>query len=119
MNPIKFGTSGWRAVICEDFTFVNVKRVVQAIASYLISKGSIEKGVVVGNDSRFFGERFSKEAVKVFAANGIHSYLCKGETPTPTDTRSSELDWASPSHRVESWLRLSRLKATIRPSTVY
>jgi len=83
LNPIKFGTSGWRAVICEDFTFVNVKRVVQAIASYLISKGSIEKGVVVGNDSRFFGERFSKEAVKVFAANGIHSYLCKGETPTP------------------------------------
>jgi len=30
---IKFGTDGWRAVISEDFTFDNVRKVAQAIAS--------------------------------------------------------------------------------------
>ncbi len=29
---IKFGTDGWRAVISEEFTFDNVRRVAQAIA---------------------------------------------------------------------------------------
>ena len=29
---IKFGTDGWRAVISEDFTFENVRKVAQAIA---------------------------------------------------------------------------------------
>ena len=32
---IKFGTSGWRAVMGEEFTFGNVRLVVQAIANYL------------------------------------------------------------------------------------
>ena len=29
---IKFGTSGWRGIIADDFTFDNVKIVTQAIA---------------------------------------------------------------------------------------
>ena len=32
---IKFGTSGWRAVMGEEFTFGNVRIVVQAVANYL------------------------------------------------------------------------------------
>ena len=32
---IHFGTSGWRSLIAEDFTFDNVRRVVQAIAVHL------------------------------------------------------------------------------------
>ena len=31
---IKFGTSGWRAIMGEEFTFQNVRTVVQAIASF-------------------------------------------------------------------------------------
>ena len=35
-NPnIKFGTSGWRAVIAEDFNTINVKRVSHAIAEHI------------------------------------------------------------------------------------
>ena len=34
---IKFGTSGWRGIIADDFTFDNVKIVTQAIANYLIN----------------------------------------------------------------------------------
>ncbi|HJW84571.1 MAG TPA: phosphoglucomutase/phosphomannomutase family protein, partial [Anaerolineae bacterium] len=32
--PIKFGTDGWRAVISEEFTFDNVRRLAQAIAHF-------------------------------------------------------------------------------------
>ena len=35
MKQIKFGTSGWRAIISEDFTFANVRLVAQAIADYI------------------------------------------------------------------------------------
>jgi phosphomannomutase len=34
---IKFGTSGWRGIIADEFTFDNVKIVTQAIANYLIN----------------------------------------------------------------------------------
>jgi hypothetical protein len=30
--PINFGTDGWRAVISDEFTFANVRKVAQAIA---------------------------------------------------------------------------------------
>jgi len=32
---IKFGTSGWRAIISEEFTFANVRLLSQAVANYL------------------------------------------------------------------------------------
>ena len=32
---IRFGTSGWRAIIADDFTFENVRLVTEAICSYL------------------------------------------------------------------------------------
>ena len=35
MNKIKFGTDGWRAIIAEEFTVENVKRVAYATALWL------------------------------------------------------------------------------------
>jgi phosphomannomutase len=32
---IRFGTSGWRAIIADEFTFANVRLVIQAICRYL------------------------------------------------------------------------------------
>ena len=32
MKRISFGTSGWRGILCDDFTYDNVKTVIQAIA---------------------------------------------------------------------------------------
>ncbi|PLX84724.1 MAG: phosphoglucomutase [Desulfuromonas sp.] len=83
MARIQFGTSGWRGVFCEDFTFANVRIVTQAIADYLREAGQGEKGVVVGYDSRFMGEFFARETVRVLAGSGIKSYLCNRDTPTP------------------------------------
>lgn len=82
-NDIKFGTSGWRGVIADEFTFERVRIVAQAIAEHITAAGMKERGLVVGYDTRFLSERFAAEAVKVLAANGIHSYLSSRDVPTP------------------------------------
>jgi phosphoglucomutase len=80
---IKFGTSGWRGVISDDFTTRRVRIVIQAIADHLAAQGLQDKGVVVGYDTRFLSERFAGEAVGVLAANGIRSFLSVRDVPTP------------------------------------
>jgi phosphoglucomutase len=82
---IRFGTSGWRAIIADDFTFDNVKRVTNAICSYLTTdRASTGQTIVIGCDSRFMGEKFSAVAADIAAANGFRVLLCTGQTPTPT-----------------------------------
>src|SRR5436853_279162 len=39
-SPIKFGTSGWRGIIADDFTFGNVRIAVAAIAEHVLSRNS-------------------------------------------------------------------------------
>ncbi len=83
IEKIKFGTSGWRGVIADDFTFSRVRVVTQAIADHLAAQGLKDKGIIVGYDTRFLSERFAEEAVKVLAANGVHCYLSNRDVPTP------------------------------------
>ncbi|RMH06417.1 MAG: phosphoglucomutase/phosphomannomutase family protein [Nitrospirae bacterium] len=83
-TALKFGTSGWRAVLGEEFTFRNVRIVVQAIAQHLRQEKLGHRGVIVGHDSRFLGEKFAAAATEVLAAHGIPCLLCDRETPTPT-----------------------------------
>ncbi len=80
---IKFGTSGWRGVIADDFTYARVRAVTQAIADHLTAQGLKDKGVVVGYDTRFLSERFALEAAQVLSAAGIHGYLSNRDVPTP------------------------------------
>src|SRR5467141_2452156 len=79
---IKFGTSGWRAIIAEDFTFANVRLAAAAIADHVRSR-SAKPTVIVGHDTRFFGEEFSQAAAQILREHGIHVLLCEGATPTP------------------------------------
>ncbi|ORJ63311.1 phosphoglucomutase/phosphomannomutase family protein [Geothermobacter hydrogeniphilus] len=83
MNKIVFGTSGWRGILAEDFTFENVRVVTQAIADHLVAEGAADDGVVVGYDARFMGRRFAHEACRVLAGSGIRSWICNRDTPTP------------------------------------
>src|SRR5512145_3055892 len=83
MPEIKFGTSGWRGILAEDFTLANVRVVTQAIGDHLKSTGEAQNGVVVGHDSRFFGERFARETARVLAGAGVPVFLCNRDTPTP------------------------------------
>jgi phosphoglucomutase len=79
---IKFGTSGWRAIIAEDFTFANVRLAVAAIAEHVRSWNA-NPTLIVGHDSRFFGEEFSLTAAQILQEHGIRVLLCEGATPTP------------------------------------
>ena len=80
---IKFGTSGWRAVMGEEFTFHNVRLVSQAIANYLKKKFPTQKiSVVVNYDTRFLSDRFAFEAAKIFSHNMIHVYLSDRDAPS-------------------------------------
>jgi phosphoglucomutase len=47
---IKFGTSGWRAVMAEEFTFENVRRAVSGIARYVASQKPKGAKIIVGRD---------------------------------------------------------------------
>jgi phosphoglucomutase len=80
---IKFGTSGWRGIIGEDFTFENVRIASQGVANYLKKTGQPGSGVIVAYDTRFLSEKFASEAAKILAFNGIQAYLCTRDVPTP------------------------------------
>lgn len=84
MAKITFGTSGWRAIVAEDFTFANVKIATAAIAQHLQQSGEAFKGVIVAGDYRFLSEEFQQVTVQVLAGHGITSYMCPTGTPTPT-----------------------------------
>jgi phosphoglucomutase len=83
MTSIKFGTSGWRGILADDFTFANARLVFQAIADYLKKEGKTVQGVVVGYDTRFLSEKFATTAAEVMAGNGIPSFFTNRDTPTP------------------------------------
>ncbi len=81
---IRFGTSGWRAVIADEFTFEKVKLVTNAICSYLTRTAPDSQLMIVGHDSRFMGERFAEVASEIAESKGFRVLKCDRPTPTPT-----------------------------------
>ena len=82
ISPIKFGTSGWRGLTADDFTFANVRLAVNAIAEHVKTKAK-QPTILVGYDTRFYSEEFSQLAVDILQHNGIRTLLCETFTPTP------------------------------------
>lgn len=83
---IKFGTSGWRAIIADEFTFPNVRVLSQAIAGYVKSNSPRKDSppqVIVGYDTRFDSKEFAQSAANILASNGIKVLLTDRDTPTP------------------------------------
>ena len=82
-QAIHFGTSGWRGVMAEDFTFGAVRRAAAAIAGHVLS---LKKNptLIVGYDTRFFSEEFARTAASVLQAHGCKILFCNEFTPTPT-----------------------------------
>jgi len=83
LTQIKFGTSGWRAVMAEEFTFANVQRAVSGIARYVASQKPKGARVIVGRDPRFLGETFCSMAAQILAAHGITAVVAGEPAPTP------------------------------------
>ncbi|MEM6725215.1 MAG: phosphoglucomutase/phosphomannomutase family protein [Bacteroidota bacterium] len=81
MTKIKFGTDGWRAIIAQEYTVDNVKRVADATAKW-VKENNGDK-VVIGHDCRFAGQLFAETAARVLGGHGIKVHLAKGFVSTP------------------------------------
>ncbi|MBI5209469.1 MAG: hypothetical protein HY927_05780 [Elusimicrobia bacterium] len=97
---IRFGASGWRGLISDDFNFHNVRRVVHTLSQYVKENPEFGMGspeyrallggarmpvpvVVIGHDTRFLAEEFAHEAAGVFASDGVKALVSTGDLPTP------------------------------------
>src|SRR5438067_1355908 len=82
-TQIKFGTSGWRAVMADEFTFANVRRAINGIARYVVSQKPSGARVIVGRDPRFLGETFCSMASEILGSYGVTSLVIAEPAPTP------------------------------------
>lgn len=81
-TTIRFGTSGWRAIVADEFTVANIRLAVAGIADYVKTQPEPRR-VLVGRDPRFLGESFVQEAARVLAAAGITPIVIPEAAPTP------------------------------------
>ena len=82
MTKIKFGTSGWRAIIADEFTFANVRLAAEAIGRY-VKRRNPSPTLLVGYDTRFASETFGLEVARVLSTQNIRALLCSQAVPTP------------------------------------
>jgi alpha-D-glucose phosphate-specific phosphoglucomutase len=82
-TTIKFGTSGWRAIIAEDFTVSNIRRAISGIARYVAGKNPGNGRVIVGRDPRYMGERFVQIAAEILGGYGVKPLVIAEAAPTP------------------------------------
>ncbi|MBQ8606203.1 MAG: phosphoglucomutase/phosphomannomutase family protein [Clostridia bacterium] len=82
-TEIKFGTGGWRAVIGDDFTSTNVRRVAAGVLKLMQAQGKTDKPVIIGYDRRFLSVDAARWVAEVLAAGGINIWFLNRSAPTP------------------------------------
>ena len=82
-TQIKFGTSGWRAIVADEFTMENVRRAVTGIGRYVASHNSNGAKLLVGRDPRFMGETFVSEAAAILTRHAVKPLVIPEAAPTP------------------------------------
>lgn len=80
---IKFGTSGFRGVIGDNYTKENVQKVAYAIANEMTTTDKKKTFFAVGYDTRFMGDFFAKWFSEVLVAYGIKVKFFNVPTPSP------------------------------------
>ncbi|MCA2619986.1 MULTISPECIES: phosphoglucomutase/phosphomannomutase family protein [unclassified Microcystis] len=86
VNPIKFGTDGWRGIIAADFTFDRVALLAPLAAQVLADNyGQItgSRTIIVGYDRRFMAEDFAQTAAESLQKAGFDVLLSQSYAPTP------------------------------------
>lgn len=95
VNPIKFGTDGWRGVIAADFTMERVALVAPLAAQVLADNyGSVtgSRCIIIGYDRRFMAEDFALVAAESIQKAGFDVLLSESYAPTPA------FSWAASVH---------------------
>ena len=82
VTPIHFGTDGWRAVIGDDFTYANLRRVADA-AGRVFAADHPGGTIVIGFDTRFEAPAFAAAAAEVLASHGLRVRVSDAYCPTP------------------------------------
>ena len=84
-RPVRFGTSGFRGVLGEEFTFERARAVVASLGEQLRRRrrSPRDSRVVVAYDTRFLASRFAAEAAAVLHGMGLKPWLADRPTPTP------------------------------------
>ncbi|HEY9769348.1 MAG TPA: phosphoglucomutase/phosphomannomutase family protein [Coleofasciculaceae cyanobacterium] len=95
VNPIKFGTDGWRGVIAADFTFERVAMLAPIAAQVLADNygdTANNRTVIVGYDRRFMAEDFAQLTAEALQEAGFDVLLSECFAPTPA------FSWAAKAH---------------------
>ncbi len=83
LADIRFGTDGWRALIAGDYTYENVARCARGLCDYLKQRGTADRGLIVGYDTRFLSPEFAATVANVSTSEGIRTLLSVEAAPTP------------------------------------
>jgi len=81
-TEIKFGTSGWRAIVADEFTVANIRLATAGIAAFVKTLPAPHRALV-GRDPRFLGESFVTEAANVLARAEVTPIVIPEAAPTP------------------------------------
>ena len=84
IEPVKFGTDGWRGIIADTYTYDNVRRVALATAIVFKDHPKTKTGFVIGYDTRFQSRQFAEAAAEVIAGQNIKVFLTDSFVTTPT-----------------------------------
>ncbi len=85
MSVITFGTSGWRGIISDTFTFGNVELAAHSIAQYLERNPppGAKNILIIGHDTRFMSRAFATRCAEIIGGYGFQAWLTDRDTPTP------------------------------------
>ncbi|MCX5726608.1 MAG: phosphoglucomutase, alpha-D-glucose phosphate-specific [Candidatus Saganbacteria bacterium] len=82
LAPIKFGTSGHRGILGENFSERHVEAVAQGVARFHL-ENKLRDPILVGGDTRLVSEETAVICAEVLAANGLSVILSDIPLPTP------------------------------------
>lgn len=85
-SDLAFGTGGLRGVIGAGTNRINtctVAKASQGLANYVLKNYTNNRSIAIAYDSRIKSDLFSVTAARVFAANGIKTYIFPEPMPTP------------------------------------
>ncbi len=77
-RELEFGTAGMRGILGAGTNRINIYNVRQAsmgVAKYVLDANGMDKGVLIGYDTRHMSREFAEETAKVIADKGIKVYL--------------------------------------------
>lgn len=119
---IKFGTDGWRAILEEDFTEINVKRVTNAIGKYVYETFGFDKLIIIGYDPRRMADVYAKKCAGILAQKGFRVQLSNRIIPTPVLAYNAKLLNASAimftaSHNPANYLGMKYIPDYAGPAT--